>query len=283
MVVLAELGARAEERGFEFRVTTNHWLQPVGIYRAEEQRLVEADQGEIAALRDEANAALAKFAGRTTKIAGRIYLHVDDYRGWQHRKVKDDLTILVGVSASSWNSWIDAHGGEGVAELAGIRLGKVDGHPNFSQHADAGDNVDASLLESQPLISKANTVRNNATVLLENLFALRITVATIGKSNFANHPVLFKKQEARLDELIDIADNLGEQYHKILDVVDPGSGGGTGRFKVDIARTRQRARNASETMVASLIYQAKRGVLLDLGAAKPLAEMMLANLKGDPA
>jgi hypothetical protein len=274
------LGARLEERGFEFRVTANHWLQPVGIYRVEEQRLVEADQSEIAAFRDEANAALAKFAGRTTKIAGRIYLHVEDYRSWQDRKVKENLTILDGVSASSWNSWIDAHGGEGVAELAGIRLGKVGGHPNSSPPADAGDNADASLLESQPLMTKADAVLDNATVLLENLFALRIAIATISKSNFANHPVLFKKEEARLDELIDIAENLAEKYHKILDAIDPASSGGTGLLKVDIAKTKQRARNASETMVASLVYLAKRGALLDLGAPKSLAEMMLVDLKG---
>jgi len=283
LVELAELGARLEERGYEFHAHDDHWLQPQRICRRAGQGFVDADDVEIVHLREEAKAALAKFAGRSREINGRKYLHIDDYRSWQDRKVEGNLTILDGVSASSWNRWTDAHGGEGVAELVGIRLGKVDGHPNSSQPADTGDNAHASLLECQPLVTKARAVRNHAMALLENLFALRITIATISKSNFASHPVLFKKQGARMDELIDIADNLAEQYHKILDVVDPGSGGGTGRFKVDIARTRQRAQNASETIVASLIFRAKLGALLDHGATKSLAEMMLAELKGDPA
>ena len=202
-----------------------------------------------------------------------------------------------------------------MAELAGIRLGKfdapVDGSDfvvcsnpddlrrrrdlrlsmmanaihadrSCSQPADTGEKTSTAPLESEPLMTKADAVRDNATILLENLSALRIAIATISQSHFASHPVLFRQAEARLRELLDIAEKLAEQYDKILDAIHPGSGG-TGLLKVDFAKTKQCARNASETMVASLIYQAKRGVLLDLGAAKPLAEMMLANLKGDPA
>jgi hypothetical protein len=316
VVELAELATRAEERGFEFRATAHHWLLPAWIYRREGQRFVEADEAEVAALRDEAEAALVKFEGRTTEIAGRIYLHVDDYRAWPDRKVMDELELLDGVSLSSWNTWIDAHGGEGAAELAGIKLGKFDtpvdgcgfvacpnpddlrrrrdprlsgmanailGDRSCAQPRDNSEKTDASPLESEQLVAQAHAVRDNVMVLLENLFGLRFAMTTISESYFVSHPVLFKGQEERLHELIDIAEKFAELYHKILDVfhLEAAGSDGTGGLKVDIEKTKLRARNAGGTMVISLIYRAKRGALLDLGAAKCLSEVMLAHLKGD--
>src|SRR5260370_14492482 len=133
-------------------------------------------------------------------------------------------------------------------------------------------------------MAKANAVRDNATLLLENLFVLRVAIAAISKSHFANHEVLFKQAEETLHELMDIAEKLAELYNKILDTLHPEAAGsdGTGRLKIDLERTKLRAQSASETTVALLIYQAKRGAFLDLGAAKPIGEMMLADLTGDP-
>jgi hypothetical protein len=126
VVELAEFGAAVQEAGLELRATEGHLLAPLQIYQSVgDGQLVEADEGRIALVHRQSEAALAKFAGRTKEIKGRIWLHIDDYRGWDGRKLRGDLPLQEGIVAASWNDWVDRHGGEGKAELGGIKVRKL--------------------------------------------------------------------------------------------------------------------------------------------------------------
>lgn len=78
--------------------------------------------------REAARANLARFSSRIRVVEGRSYLHFEDYAKWRGRKVKGRLLKQVeqGLVAASWNAWVDAQGGVGMAALAGMKVGKIE-------------------------------------------------------------------------------------------------------------------------------------------------------------
>jgi hypothetical protein len=135
MLELAEFRAAVEQLGFQFyssfgahSLAPSQPVKPFVIDRVTCQRigpLVEADEGVIASVRRQIREALAKFPDRTNQIDGRIYFHIDDYRAWPGRGFEGSVPALDGIVASSWNDWVDRQGGEGQAELAGIKVRKL--------------------------------------------------------------------------------------------------------------------------------------------------------------
>ena len=89
-----------------------------------EQETEALSEGEIADAHAEAAARLSTFTGRTKKIDGRPYFHLDDYRAWSGRKAGDDLELTEGVVTASWNAWVEASGD--CPRLAGIQVSKFD-------------------------------------------------------------------------------------------------------------------------------------------------------------
>jgi hypothetical protein len=125
IVELAELGWFLEQAGFRVEGSTDpdpiRWsvvLAPTGDD--------EATFDQIAAVRDQVRAHVATFTGRTTQIDGRDYLSFADYLSWKSRKATDDFPRAEGIVIASWNAWVDAHGGDGVAELAGVKVFTID-------------------------------------------------------------------------------------------------------------------------------------------------------------
>lgn len=57
------------------------------------------------------------------EIDGRPYLHIEDYRAWAGPNLRGDLQRVEGIMVAFWNHWVDRQGGEGRAELAGVKVG----------------------------------------------------------------------------------------------------------------------------------------------------------------
>jgi hypothetical protein len=78
---------------------------------------------------------LGRFRGKTRELDGRRYLSFEDYCRWSGRRVKGNPkdSIEIGLVAASWNRWIEQNGGEGAAQLAGVRVSVMgcymDGYP----------------------------------------------------------------------------------------------------------------------------------------------------------
>lgn len=91
-----------------------------------------------------AKANLARYPGSTKEIDGRSYLNFNEYAAWRGRSV---------FVAKSWNSWVDANGGEGAAELAGVKVRKLTCYADdygFTVHDTAG--VEVKLKERNKLL-----------------------------------------------------------------------------------------------------------------------------------
>ncbi len=82
----------------------------------------EADQGDVGAIQQEAVKSLQEPPGRTKKIDGRAYIHFKDYCAWHSRKGKGDAEVSQRFVTASWNAWVEAQGGEGVA---GAKVGHL--------------------------------------------------------------------------------------------------------------------------------------------------------------
>ena len=128
-VELAEFAATLCQRGITLEPPADlHPLAPHQPYRRKEisgEQVIEAlSEGEIADAHAGAAARLSTFTGRTKEFDARPYIHLDDYRAWGGRTAGDDLELTEGVVTASWNAWVEASGK--CAELAGIRVGKVD-------------------------------------------------------------------------------------------------------------------------------------------------------------
>ena len=66
--------------------------------------------------------------GRRYRIGGREFVALRDYARWRGRAVRGSVIDRVrrGIDARLWHAWVDAHGGPGVAEVAGIPIGYLE-------------------------------------------------------------------------------------------------------------------------------------------------------------
>ena len=290
LVELAELGARATEQGLELMVTDDHFLAPFSIGRLSERgEPIPVNEKLIAALRDDTNSALAKFAGRTREIEGRSYLHIDDYRGWAGRRLQSDLQPLEGVVVSSWNDWIDRQGGEGKAELGGIKVRKLKVLVEPSDFIVCSDPAESRLrlqqrrlrleeirsLQAKHEASEARIhIKEMLETLLEDLLTARSAIATISALHFGGHAVLFTEDDQRLRSQIELAETLADLYNQLLDlqyVQDPLS-------KIDISKVKQAADRGSEAIVDRLISAVKSEIKAGVANAQRARDICNASL-----
>jgi hypothetical protein len=186
---------------------------------------------EVSRLRAEAKKRLGRFPGRTRKIGGRTYLHIDDYLGWPERKAQ--AKACAGIQVQSWDEFIAARGGEGLAELAGVKIYK------FPRIRGGAEDVTASLIsEIEPrrrakdaTCSKTAAELNEWTAALPllvekvvrlhvELVALRGAVDTVAEHYFGGRSPLFKRADEELDRSILEMERLANFCHAILPVAE---------------------------------------------------------------
>jgi len=128
VIELNEWGTLLEERGFKSNHPDPHPLAWHRFYRPKDDSgrdMEVASAEQINAIRDDAKQNMATFQGRTKIIDEREYWSFDDYLAWPSRNQKGDVERYDGIDAASWDAWIDANGGEGVAALAGVKIPKI--------------------------------------------------------------------------------------------------------------------------------------------------------------
>ncbi|MFQ6027586.1 MAG: hypothetical protein ACE5Q6_08845, partial [Dehalococcoidia bacterium] len=142
-VELAEWGARLVQRGLAVEEFDDP--HPLAWFKiTNTQDGTDASPEVTLKLWQQAQKHLARFSGRTKKIDGRQFLKWEDYLCWRGRRVKGDLTASIGqgLIVSQWNRWIEQHGGEAKATLAGVPVSKLSCHAQGYQYQvcqDAGD------------------------------------------------------------------------------------------------------------------------------------------------
>jgi hypothetical protein len=301
VVELAEFGAVVvDEQGLELRKTDCHRLAQLQICRrAEAGQLVAANEKLTDAIRADVRAALAQLEARTKQINGRSYLHIDDYRAWPGRKLRDDLRAKEMIVVSSWNAWVDRHGGDGEAELAGIRVRKLRAPVDPGEFIVCPGPEEARMRRRQRNLRLARIHKlltecqapaldygQDIIKLLESLFETRFAISTIQDGYFDRHELLFRQSATQLDRQIDEAEALAVLYNQLVHVVRTGEEGaaGTGQLiPIDVDQIKRAAENAGDdpgdTLAGSLVRAAKAAPRAALANSKQVQEILNPFLK----
>ena len=303
VVELAEWGARLVEKSFLPEESgDNH---PMAW-----QRIINHEDGpEAKALAtmkhwQQTRKHLAGFPGHTRVIDGREYLSFADYLRWRGRRNKGDLKsgMRMGLLVASWNQWVDAQGGEGVATLAGVNVGKLQCYLDGYQYRvcpDAGKLAEEvsrreSLLDSvqvgkpggsddERFRQRVDHWKQSALGFVPEIYTLRRAIDAISQRYFGG-------QEALFPEVADGFSQLLASVGKLVDIYNEGLAGDIERLERLIFETEDRqdgspltlnlaglienVQGATREQVAYMVDMAKADALDLLGETRQAFELV---------
>ena len=237
VVELAEVGARMKARGFVLHEADDDhplaWdlFAPTG----EGGEWSEGTSEMAARVREQVCGHLSKFPGPVRDTGGRSYLSFEDYCRWRGRKVKGKLkrSVSKGIVISSWNEWVESHGGEGKAVLGGVRVGKLECHAKGSPYqvcVDAdelarrlkeravvldglrrGDG--SSLWGRSQEVERVRQWKAMAKSFLVELYSARQAIDVISKRYFDGCEVLFPDAAEHLRDILGTMEGMVEMFN----------------------------------------------------------------------
>jgi len=232
-VELAEWGARLVGKGFQLEEPNDS--HPLAWHRIIDPAVgSEADAAVTMKLRQQTRKHLAKFPGRTSIIDERQYLSFDDYLKWRGRRCKGDLKTGIdsGVVVIQWDQWVEEHGGEGVASLAGIPVEKLDCYldayryrvcrdaPELAEQVSLRESLLGSLQLGKPgedrFRQRVEHWRESALRFLPEIYVLRGAIDSINRRYFEGHEVLFPAEAEGFNQLLALVEKLVANYNDDL-------------------------------------------------------------------
>ena len=303
MVELAEWGARIREREFLLEEPEdNHPMAWHGIIDPKDGS--EVDAAVAIKLWQQTRKHLAGFPGRTRVIDERQYLSFADYLKWRGRRAKGDLksAMRTGLVVSTWNQWVEEHGCEGAAFLAGTEVAKLscylDGY-RYRVCQDAGELAEEvsrreSLLESvkvwEPDSSNDERFRQrvehwkiSALGFLPEIYILSRAINSISQRYFEGQDPLFSEVSDGFGQLLALVEKLVNIYNEALAgdierserlLMEPGEGQNQSPLTIDLAGLVETVQGSAREQVAYLVDMAKADALDLLGETRQAFELV---------
>ena len=303
MVELAEWGARIREREFLLEEPEdNHPMAWHGIIDPKDGS--EVDAAVAIKLWQQTRKHLAGFPGRTRVIDERQYLSFADYLKWRGRRAKGDLksAMRTGLVVSTWNQWVEEHGCEGAAFLAGTEVAKLscylDGY-RYRVCQDAGELAEEvsrreSLLESvkvwEPDSSNDERFRQrvehwkiSALGFLPEIYILSRAINSISQRYFEGQDPLFSEVSDGFGQLLALVEKLVNIYNEALAgdierserlLIEPGEGQNQSPLTIDLAGLVETVQGSAREQVAYLVDMAKADALDLLGETRQAFELV---------
>ena len=303
IVELAEWGARLVEKGL--------LLEESGDYHPMAwKRIINQEQGSEACaavsmkLWQQTRKRLAAFPGSTRVIDERQYLNFADYLKWRGRRNKGDLKSWMrrGLVVSTWNQWVEEHGCEGVATLAGVASGILDCYLNGYRYRvcrNAGELAEEvsrreSLLESvqvgKPDSSNDERFRQrvehwkiSALGFLPETYILSRAINSISQRYFEGQDPLFSEVSDGFGQLLALVEKLVNIYNEALAgdierserlLMEPGEGQNQSPLTIDLAGLVETVQGSAREQVAYLVDMAKADALDLLGETRQAFELV---------
>ena len=303
MVELAEWGARIREREFLLEEPEdNHPMAWHGIIDPKDGS--EVDAAVAIKLWQQTRKHLAGFPGRTRVIDERQYLSFADYLKWRGRRAKGDLksAMRTGLVVSTWNQWVEEHGCEGAAFLAGTEVAKLscylDGY-RYRVCQDAGELAEEvsrreSLLESvkvwEPDSSNDERFRQrvehwkiSALGFLPEIYILSRAINSISQRYFEGQDPLFSEVSDGFGQLLALVEKLVDIYNEALAgdierserlLMETGDGQDESPLTIDLAELVETVQGSAREQVAFLVDMAKADALDLLGETRQAFELV---------
>jgi hypothetical protein len=165
VVELCEASAFLKERGFtrvpsldghslawhRFFPAHTRWRDPK-----------EAPREEFLTALEEISGTVSTIPGSPREIAGRPFVHIDDYARWRSRHVPRDYMAEaarhVGIPIGRWNAWIEQDGPDGKVDLFGTVLTKVES-PRLLREGESFTPFTAPEQAEQAIEQRAEVIR----------------------------------------------------------------------------------------------------------------------------
>ena len=301
VLALAEWAAELKKHGYTLTESLDE--HPLALF---EISPADGTPDNSAALLAEANERLAGYPGRSQDIDGRPFLHVGDYKRWRGRRLKDLPKPDPGVLISSWNAWVEAHGGEGVATLAGIPIGTLSCWAEDSSIAvlppDEARQRQAERHELLHLVSSPSGKEPEAgrerltlqaerwcrllVMHLQALYATDDAIATISRHYFGGAEVLFPDTRDTLTGGIANAEDLVQSFNRLVAPDLDAQAGVEGAqqpptTRIDLACLRSTSQAQRELAQRFLVDHARATTLDDLGQRHDASAIFHKYLNGD--
>jgi len=302
-VELAEWGARLVEKGFLLEESDdNHPMAWQRIIDPEERSEVES--AVTIKLSKQTRKHMAGFPGRSREIEGRLYISFSDYLKWKGRRNKGGLKsrMRTGLVVAPWNRWVEAQGGEGWADLAGVKVGKlscyVDGY-RFRVCLDAGELEEEmsrreSLLESlqvwkldssddERFRQRVEHWKESALGFFLEIYTLSRALNSISQRYFDDQEASFPDMAEGFNQLLVSAKKLVGLYNEALAadierleklLIEAAQGQDETPLNINLAELIEKAQNGAKEQVAYFVDTAISDALNVLGESRKAWELV---------
>ena len=301
-VELAEWGARMMEKGFLLEESKDS--HPMAWHRIIDPADESAANAAVTMkLWQRTMKHLAAFPGRTSVIDERPYLSFEDYAKWRGRRNKGDIKpgMGTGMVVGRWNQWVEGQGGEGVAAIAEVKVGKLscylDGYRyrvcRTAQELTEEESQRTSVLESlrvrKPGIDdesfrhRVEQWKDLALSVMLEVFTVRNAVDLINKRYFDGQQSLFPTVAEGFDQLLDLAEKLVGIYNEALAedierlerlLIETGDGQGKSPPTISLAGLIENVQGAAREQIAYLVDTTKADALDLLGEIRQALELV---------
>ena len=301
LLELAEFAALGASCGYRLQdPADNHPLEPRLVVNS--SGLPPSEQ-ELLFIRNEVKRRLRQFKGAKQEIRGKVYIDIEDYRNWNGRIVTLEFAPMRGLDVAHWNRTINSLGGEGRAEVAGVKLHRLRApfrSSDFIECQDETDFVRRSEMRSLLLekihgngisavggpVSRS-LVREQLNARLIDLLALGDLVKWI-EEQFGGHQFAFRETKEQLARQITRTQNVVAGFN-LMSIFSNESGSTASQIDLDSAAIS--AEKRSEVMFNTIKLTAEAFALESLGrhadamqiVAKVMAEPIAANTDGAQA
>jgi hypothetical protein len=306
LVELAEFAALLVSCGYRWQDPPDrHPLEPLLVLNSAG---FSPSEQELLPIRQEAERRVRHFKGTRQEIHGQVYLDIEGYRNWTGRTVTSELTPMRGLDVAHWNRWINLLGGEGRAEIAGVKLRRLRAPFRSSDFVDCEDETEfLRRSEMRSLLLEKihgngisavggpvsrNLLREALNARLIDLFATGELVKRM-EQQFGGHQFLFGETKEQLARQITHIQNVVEGFnlmsilHKAQGFNEPASAA----WPIDLDSAAISAKERSEVIFNTIKLTAEASALESLGrhadamkiVAKVMAEPIAANTDGAQA
>lgn len=280
LLKLAEFAALLLSRGFRLQnPPDSHPLEPLLVVNSDG---LPASEQELSAVLNEADSRLRKFEGNRRQVRGRFYVDIDQYRSWEDRAVTGELKRMVGIDVAEWNRWLETLGGEGRAEIGGVKIRCLEAPFSPADFVVCGDDRELAVrnqmrrlvlekfhrkIGSSATPASRSQIREGVSFTLISLLASRELVKRMEWFMFG-HRVLFEESQEQLTRQISFWEAVATRFNEInswfVDAQDLNESAST-ESQIDLDSVRNEAVRKGELMFKSVRDVAEAYALKSLG------------------
>jgi hypothetical protein len=296
---LAEFAALLVSRGFRPQDPPDrHPLAPLPFVNWE--GLPPSEQ-ELLNISNELESRLRQFKGTKQNIRGQVYADVDDYRSWTGRAVMGELTPKRGINVGHWNRWHDSRGGRALANIAGVKVHRLEAPFNSSDFVASEDQIELVFRrKARGLVLRqihgtgipGTAARPSRSQVRESVMAALIAV--LASRELVNrmerqfgHHVIFRETEEQVAKYITFWEGMVNRFNKTsphsVEARDLNKSK-SAWSRIDLDSAEISAKKRSEILFNSISDRAEAQALQSLGR-RPAAMKIISKLiaKNTPA